>query len=666
MVKPTRRGAVLLRPMCVARGRNDGRGTLRRLVIAGLVAALSFAVATAAPTKAKPAAPSSKPYAELQPARMAELAVLLPAQPRGLGAPCSDRAAWAAVVTNKNFRNVIGSATKLLGKEVPPWSDELYLDFSRTGKRPPGEKMIGDRHAPLRPLVWAECLENKGRFLPAIEKLLLDYSKDPSWTLPAHDRDLKNFKGTGYSVDLASSAFACELAQILWLLGDKVSAGTRTQVLAKLEQRLFAPLRESFRTGRGNSWLHAEMNWNPVCLAGSVGAALAVLPDRNDRALFVAAGEHYSRYYLAGFTPDGYCGEGMGYWNYGMSNYLLLRELLWQATGGKVELFGDEKIRNAALYGVNIEMVNSVYPAIADCRWGSGPGADILGYLSRALGLGLRRYEDAWNPMAPRDLAFGPMGIFSNSLRTAKPATAARAGVGLRYFFEQAGVLVCRSAPGAALPMGAVLKGGHNDEPHNHNDIGSFTLVFGKEALVADCGGPYAYNSRTFGKERYTAFKLFSSFGHDVPVVAGRAQIPGKLARAKILKTTFTDASDEFVMDIASAYDAPELTKLVRSFVFDRRTGTLTVSDEVAFQRAASFELALTTRATWKQISANQIELTAGRERIIAEIQAPCAFELTSETIAEDCTPFTRLGLKLLQPLAAGKIVMIFRPATAN
>ena len=60
--------------------------------------------------------------------------------------------------------------------------------------------------------------------------------------------------------------------------------------MATMEQRIFAPLRESFHTGQGNGWLHAEMNWNPVCLAGPVGAALTVLPDRNDRALFAAAG----------------------------------------------------------------------------------------------------------------------------------------------------------------------------------------------------------------------------------------------------------------------------------------------------------------------------------------------------------------------------------------
>ena len=610
-------------------------------------------------------AKSEKPYADLTPTRIAELAALLPEQPRGLGEPCRNRPVWKALAKNKNFVAVINSAAPQLGKNLPPWSDDLYLDFSRTGQRPAGEKMMDDRHNVIRPLVWAECIENNGRFIPDIEKMLLAYTDEPSWTRPAHDPELKNFNGTAYSVDLQSSKLAHELAQILWLLGDKISAGTRAKVIATAEQRIFAPLRESFRTGKGTPFLYRETNWNSVCLAGSVGAALTMLPDRNDRALFAAAGEYYSHYYLAGFTPDGYCSEGLGYWNYGMSHFLLLREQLWQATGGKVELFSNEKVCNAALYGINIEMINGAYPAIADCHWGTKPDVEFLSYLSRALGLGLHHHENAWDPVAPRDLIFAPMEIFPNSLNRVKTPNPASEDIRLRSFFEQAGVLVCRTASGATKTMSAVLKGGHNAEPHNHNDIGSFTLVYGKEVLVADPGGPTVYNNRTFSAERYT-IKLFTSLTHSVPVVAGRAQIPSRNACTKVLKTDFTEARDEIIMDIASAYEAPELKKLVRTFIFDRRAGSLTVQDDFEFSRDSAFELALTTRANWKQIAANQIELTAGSERIIAEIQAPCGIDVTSEIIAEDCLPFTRLGLKLKQPLTSGKVVVTFCAATTE
>ena len=613
---------------------------------------------------AKPA-PAAKPPPGVDPARVQELAALLPAQPRGFGEPCANRAAWDALATNKAFAGVVKTAEKLLGKELPAWDDELYLDFSRTGKRPPGEHMLGHRHGRLAPLVWAECLENKGRFVPEIGKQLQEYVKEPTWTLPAHDRDLKCFHGTAYEVDLASSAVAMELAQVLYLVGGKLDADTRALVMAALEKRIFGPYRESARTGKGNWWMRGQNNWNPVCLAGVTGAAFAVLPAREERAFFAAAAERFGRNYIDGYTADGYCSEGVGYWNYGFSNFLLLREELWQATGGIVDLFRDAKVRNMALFGLNIEIVNGVYPSIADCHTGSKPSAEALWYSSRALGLGLQKQESAWDPMQPRSLSMAPMEVFPNSLRAAAAAGKAAGEIGIRSWFDQAGLLICRPPQGAAGRFGAALKGGHNDEFHNHNDVGSFSLVLGHEIMVGDPGGPNAYNNKTFGPERYTAFKLFSSHGHPVPQVAGRAQIPGRAAAAKILSADFGEACDTLSMDIAKAYDAPELQKLVRTFVYARTTDEgLGVRDDFEFSKPAAFEVALTTRAQWKQTAPDTLEFTAGGERMSAKLHASAGgFEVTSEKIDEDCPPFTRIAIKLEKPLQAGSLTVLFRPA---
>jgi hypothetical protein len=41
------------------------------------------------------------------------------------------------------------------------------------------------------------------------------------------------------------------------------------------------------------------------------GTALAQVEERRERAEFVAAAEKYCRNFLRGFTPDGYCSEGL-------------------------------------------------------------------------------------------------------------------------------------------------------------------------------------------------------------------------------------------------------------------------------------------------------------------------------------------------------------------
>ncbi len=613
-----------------------------------------------------PAASAAGPWQELEPARISQLARIVTEGPQGFGRPITDRAAWAALATNPALARSVRDAEKLVDQPLPAWDDELYLDFSRTGARPPGERMMSARHGRLVPLVWAECLEDKGRFKAGIARQLEEYLKEPTWTLPAHDRSLGSFRGTAYEIDLAASATAFELAQALWLLEDRVEPALRGRVVAELERRIFAPFRATLRTGKSHWWLRGQNNWNAVCLAGTVGAALAALPDRFDRALFVAAAEHYSRNYLAGYTADGYCSEGIGYWNYGMGNYVILREHLWQATGGQVDLFADPKVRAVALFGIRTEILDGVFPAIADCRPGSRPAAQILRYCSLALGLGLRGHEAGWDPRGARDLVTGPMENFPNSLARARPAERAADSVGPRTWFSEAGLFIGRPATGATARLAVALKGGHNDEHHNHNDLGSFSIVQGGQLLVGDPGGPFAYNARTFSNQRYTAFKLFSSYGHPVPRVDGQDQQPGREAAARVLaeRATANEAGDTFALDLRAAYPVPGLQTLTRTFGY-RRVGAprLVVRDEFAADRPIAFEVALTTRAAWKRLNATTLEFALKGQRLWAEIEAPGPVDIAAEKIEEDCIPFERVGIRLAQPAAAGQVTVTFRPA---
>ena len=600
----------------------------------------------------------------LDPARIQALENMLDAGPRGLGPPAASRAQWAALAGEPAFARVVRDAEKLIGKPLPEWNDEAYLDFSKTGRRSEGEKMMRARRGRLAPLVGAECLEDKGRFLPEIEQMLREYLREPTWTLPAHDGNLGSFKGTDHTIDLASSAVAYELAQVLWLLGARLDAGVRDEVIAAIEKRVFVPFRASLRGEKRHWWMDGTNNWNPVCLAGTVGAALAILPGRTDRAVFAAAGEHYSVNYLKGYTKDGYCSEGLGYWNYGMSNYLLLREHLWQATRGQVDLFRDERVREVALYGVRMEVCGGVFPVIADCRPDSRPSEQILRYCSLALGLGLEAHEKAWDPRRPRDLITTPMEVFPNSL-TARAGGRSAGELGLRSWFEEAGVLVCRPAPDAKVALGAVFKGGHNDEHHNHNDVGSYSIALGGRMPVGDPGGPYVYNSRTFSRERYTAFKLFSSIGHPVPVVDGKPQREGRQAAAKVLQTAFADDADRMILDLRAAYAVKGLRRLDRAFVLKRGDApAVGVKDVFEAEAPIRFESALTTRAKWKKLSANALEFSIEGVLLRCEIDtAGAAFDISSETIEDDCIPFERIALRLLQPSSSGSVTLRFTPA---
>jgi len=604
---------------------------------------------------------SAETFAQIDEARIAQIEAMLPDKPKGFGPTYHNRSAFEALLAQKNFAGVIPTADKMLTATYPEWSDDAYLDYSRTGRRPMGERMLHARQAPLATLVWAECLEDKGRFVPALNTIMEQLAKQKTWTLPAHDGKLTNYNGTQYEVELNSAALAHDLAQSLYMLDDKVDPAVRKDVMDALNQRIFAPVHKSLLTDKGNWWMRGTNNWNAVCLAGVTGAALAALPERHDRAEAIAAAECCSRNFVKGFTRDGYCNEGLGYYDYGFGNFLILREELWQSTVGKVDLFADPKMRNMALYGIHMEIQNGAYPSIGDCPFGAKLDKKIPWYCSRVLGLGLTEYEDL-DTSRPGGLSDSTMYTFPNSASQAKPAAAAGADGNLRSYFDDAGVLICRPGPGGRL--GVALAGGNNGKSHNHNDVGSFSIVLGGEMPVGDPGGPKVYDADTFGPLRYTKFQIFRSRTHPTPVVAGREQKPGIEHAAKILKTDFSDTTDTFAMDLSGAYTVPEVKKLDRTFIYSREgAGSLVVRDEFEYTSPQSFEISLETHGTWTKTAPDTLNFQMGKENLIAVIQASAPYTITAETCTESATPFTRLGIALNAPCQAGTVTVTFKPA---
>jgi hypothetical protein len=603
-------------------------------------------------------------YTDLDTARIDAIAVMLPAEPAGFGKPAADRSDWDDPKFRASFDvpAIVSGAAKLLDRQLPAWDDNLYLDFSRTGRRPPGEAMLNHRSEWLFPLVMAECLENRGRFLPKVNATLEAYCQERTWTLPAHDVKLDCFYGRKYLVELRSAAFAAELAQTLYLLGDKIDPAVREHVRSAMERRIFAPMREAFATGQGEWWLQGTNNWNAVCLAGVTSAALAMIPQRSGRAVFAAAAEHYSRNFISGFPSDGYCVEGCGYWAYGFGNFIQLRERLVQATDGKLDLFNAPSIRDIALYGLRIRMNDGLAPPFGDCRVGTKPNESLVAYCNRALGLGLTGIDQ------PVHLRGGYitqvcMVAFPMYPPAGKSTPWDQSDDTLRTYFDQSRVLICRPGGYAANRLYIAIKAGGNGS-HSHNDVGSFVVGLGKEQPLGDPGGPNAYTAETFGPLRYVKFKLLNSFGHPVPVVAGQLQVDATKVHAAVLSKKFGADEDEITIDMKPAYSVAALKSLTRTMRYNRTgSGAITIEDHFEFTSPQQMETALPTHGKWLQLKPDVLRFTLGDEALEATVKTPDGFHVTSETVEENSLPFERVGIVLNKPREIGTISVVLRPA---
>lgn len=610
------------------------------------------------------------------PARIKEIATLLPAKPDPvLLVSAKDRTKWEAVPKEQATSGIDAAAARLKSG-MPAWDDEAYLDYTRKGKRT-GDSMMANRAGHLNTLVLGECLEYKGRFIPAICEAVESLASDKSWTLPAHDSKLDNYEGRKIEIDLSAAARSLIFAGTLRLLEDVLPEKTKALLRSELERHIFAPYRTRFVKGSDFFWwMEGDNNWNAVCHAGVVLAALSVLEKPEDRALFINGAEQGVPWFIHGMPDDGYCTEGIGYWGYGFGNYVLLAMGIREATSGKIDWFQNQKIAAIGRFGRRMELMSGVYPAYADCSPVARPSEWIMYFMDRLYDPGKL---SEWKDRVP--VSIGDPQTFCQSLLGSTvlfhsapplPALAVKGGDGLRDFFNIAGVLNSRPKdPTAADAIAVSLKGGHNAEEHNHNDVGSFVVSTpnARPPLILDPGNE-VYTARTFSAKRYDS-KALSSWGHGVPLVDGQQQHPGRDAEAVILKSEFSDNQDVYVLDLTKPYSQVDgLTSLKRSFTYTRSPkNSLRIEDEMVGTKPMAFGNALLTYDKWKQTGPKTLVFFGNSDALEVTIECEGAPQIQESIIDEDMgfrRKPTRVGISLAAKQKEAKIALVIKRIDAS
>lgn len=169
--------------------------------------------------------------------------------------------------------------------------------------------------------------------------------------------------------------------------------------------------------------------------------------------------------------------------------------------------------------------------------------------------------------------------------------------------FPDAQVWLFRAGP----RLSVAVKGGHNDEFHNHNDLGSYSLASHGRLVSGDPGGE-RYTARTFSDRRYES-EVLNSFGHPVPVIGGMLQGTGRQFSAKVLKAECCEDTSEIVLELKGAYDVPTLRSFTRTFRFDVAAAAFTVTDRFCFSEPTALEEAY---VTWDEPVQVDVDVRSG------------------------------------------------------
>lgn len=484
-------------------------------------------------------------------------------------------------------------ADALRGEQMPPVTEELFAIYENTGNRLKYESVYFLRRKYLAVFGLKGILDGEERDIRKLEEVIRDICGEECWALPAHVNRKEDENWRIY-IDLFAAETAQTLAEISGLLKGRLSAGVLETVRREVMRRVLIPFAES-RAPYGH-WEYGGSNWCAVC-GGSIGSAALYLMGEQPQAACVAGEDAetpemllritdricYSleHYYLKSFASDGTCLEGLGYFTYGMTYFAGYAQQLYEFTAGKRDLFRNEKLAKIAAFQ-------------AKCYFPSGKTVSFAdGFTDDTFRPGLTfflamKYPGAAIPPMERaaglndDHCFRWMGLYRNLVWTKRYAdflrrekysggTSGYAGTeAFQIILPDAQWSICRSRNGA----GMAAKGGHNGEPHNHNDVGSFFYINGKDFLLADLGcGEY---TRDYFAEKRYGYLCCRSLGHNVPLIDGREQLPGGGYGCDGFRA---DGAGRTVISFAGAYGNPNLKSLVRTLDWDEATGTLQVED---------------------------------------------------------------------------------------
>ena len=401
------------------------------------------------------------------------------------------------------------------------------------------------------------------RFLTAAALLALLYPEDPTypvevqdmaiaiceetcWAVPAHTSGVPQEDAD--CIDLFAAETGMMLAEIRYVLGDRLDAAVCDRIAAEVLHRI----RDNYRT-HTYAWETRTTNWASVCAANVGGALLYLDPEAFSEAL--PRLQRSFTCFLNGFSDDGVCLEGLAYWMFGFGEYVWFADLLYRSTDGATDLLAGEKIRRIAAYGQSIFLRGGATVSFSD--------SSRCGYVDRALQNYLHgRFPDtvallpetctdiwtgncSWLQLS-RTLLYG-RGEGEENARVYTPGDAD---------FPCAGQAVVHR-PGYAL----AVKAGYNDEPHNHNDIGSFIVATERGQVLCDLGSG-RYTGQYFDlRYRYT-FLCTSSFGHSVPIVNGQGQAAGRQYAGQL-----RHEGDTLCLELAGAYAVPALHGLTRTLI---------------------------------------------------------------------------------------------------
>jgi len=598
-----------------------------------------------------------------------------------------DRPAWEKFSDDLRGQ-LVQDAQKACEQPWPQLPATLVLDYTRTGNQARHLARLRGRRNLLRAMVLGECVENKGRFVDPILDAIWSICEETSWIIPMHQ--WMQLSGTGLPdvrepfVDLCVARTGADLAWVGYLLGTRLDAITpviRQRIHYEVDRRVLQSTFERddmFWMGLVPNPDHLINNWTTCCCFRWLTCVLLVERDPVRRGRSVHKILRCLDVFYNTYSQVGGCDEGPGYWHSAGGSLFCSLELLAMATGGRIHYGHLEKLRNIGRYICKVHIAGDYMVNFADARG----RLDVHGSLIRRFGhyvqdpdmIALGQWVLQESKEHERNTAEVLVHSFCEVLpalfdSSDAPAPEAHPPLLGDAWLEDIQVMIARDHGGTSRGLFLAAKGGHNNESHNHNDLGNFMVYVDGRPVLIDAG-PETYRRETFGPDRYTIWAMQSQW-HNVPHVNGQSQSPGSQYHARDVRYHADGESAQLSMDLARAYPAEADLDYWRRAITLVRNKAVTVTDEFAFKGAPATAavhlltcceptivrpgaIQLNRRTLLEDIESGQALLTFDGDLLGIEIEARPIDDETMRSVWGD--QLWRIKLSLTSPAQAQRV----------
>ena len=522
--------------------------------------------------------------------------------------PQADDAFWRDSIPQEMRLSYIKYGEQYLGKAwtTLPWT--VFAENKMNGNRVNYETVCFEKRKHLAALAMAEILEGKGRFTSDIIDGIGSFCEETWWGIPAH-YDKRIPLPELQEVDLFNAETANLIVWTRYMLQkqfDDFSPDLCQRIDQEIEKRILKPAFE-----KDYWWKTAGMNWNPWICSNWLACVLICEKDDARKTEAISQIKKATKAFIDAYPEDGGCDEGPGYWDRAAASMFEVLRLLPDFPDNK------DKIRNMAAYAYKTYVGNDYYVNFADAHnnkdvqqvdivyplglWlGDQTMREFGAYLGRQKGVltnPAALYDKSGNfPTLSRELFF---------LRHIRDFIAEQPREPLLKDVWLGNLQIMTARRGNLY---VAMKGGHNGESHNHNDVGSFIVYANGKPLFID-PSVGEYTAKTFSKERYDIWTMQSGY-HNLPQINGTDQKDGKSFAAKVVN----HQNGLLTLDIAGAYPERAAVKSWKRTVKALKSGISVTEDyELSNSIAPTRIMLMTThRDALAHISydTNQLEAT--------------------------------------------------------